>query len=452
MLLSNSPTKLVLPVAQNGSKRTIPVAASPTPGVASFDQGFPVQTSLPVTAGGVPPDWLDMNGLMYQTSNVIRYLNAGAGFVFDSAFANDANIGGYPKGARVLRTDGTGYWLSTVDNNTTDPEGVSAAGWSPDYVSGAASIVMTSSNYTLSAAESGKQIIIVTGLLTANLNLIFPNLIGKWVVINRTTGNFAITCKTSAGTGVVVLVASVVTGDGVNIYGVSDYQPSVTTTGSSPSFTAADGQVTALRTGAQLSVLFNAASSSATLNFNSFGAVALKQYDNTGAKIDAQVAVSMRSRVVYDGTDWVVLDPLPAAVPLAVPSGTVIWVASSTSPAGYLKANGALVSRTTYADLFATIGTVFGVGDGSTTFGLPDLRGEFLRGWDDGRGVDAGRVFGSGQADDFKAHTHTTSTGGTTSNSLNSGGSVNLAASTTGSTGGAETRPRNVALLACIKY
>ena len=57
---------------------------------------------------------------------------------------------------------------------------------------------------------------------------------------------------------------------------------------------------------------------------------------------------------------------------------------------GWLKANGAAVSRTAYGDLFAKIGTVFGSRDGSTTFNLPDLRGEFIRGWDNGRGVDSG--------------------------------------------------------------
>lgn len=66
---------------------------------------------------------------------------------------------------------------------------------------------------------------------------------------------------------------------------------------------------------------------------------------------------------------------------------------------GWLLANGQVVSRTTYADLFAAIGTEYGAGDGATTFSLPDLRGEFLRGWDDGRGVDPGRTLGSVQLD-----------------------------------------------------
>lgn len=79
------------------------------------------------------------------------------------------------------------------------------------------------------------------------------------------------------------------------------------------------------------------------------------------------------------------------------PEGMVSAFARATAPAGWLKANGAAVSRTAYANLFAAIGTTFGAGDGFNTFNLPDLRGEFIRGWDDARGVDVGRQFGSWQ-------------------------------------------------------
>ena len=96
-----------------------------------------------------------------------------------------------------------------------------------------------------------------------------------------------------------------------------------------------------------------------------------------------------------------------AALAGGVPAGAVMHFAMNAPPTGWLKANGALVSRTTYAALFAAIGTTFGVGDGSTTFGLPDLRGEFMRGWDDGRTVDTGRAFGSAQLDGIKTHDHT---------------------------------------------
>lgn len=150
------------------------------------------------------------------------------------------------------------------------------------------------------------------------------------------------------------------------------------------------------------------------------------------------------------------------------PVGTVIWMAANTAPTGYLKCNGAAVSRTTYADLFSRIGTTFGTGDGSSTFNLPDLRGEFVRGWTDGRNVDSGRVFGSAQADEFKLHGHPYRIDPTSGQASGPNGGFQMrvsgqtmpaytgAPSNTngqqiGGSGGDETRPRNVALLACIK-
>lgn len=155
---------------------------------------------------------------------------------------------------------------------------------------------------------------------------------------------------------------------------------------------------------------------------------------------------------------------------LLLRSGLVSWFASSAAPTGWLKANGAAISRTAYADLFAAIGTIYGAGDGSTTFNLPDLRGEFIRGYDDGRGVDAGRTIGSWQDSDNKAHGHSYTDpghahyyrryedpgGGDGSPGGNGRATVLTSTATTGitinSSGGTESRPRNIALLACIKY
>jgi len=135
--------------------------------------------------------------------------------------------------------------------------------------------------------------------------------------------------------------------------------------------------------------------------------------------------------------------------------GQVCFFGMTTAPSGFLKCNGAAVSRSTYADLFAAIGTTYGAGNGSTTFNLPDLRGEFLRGWDDGRGVDSGRAFGSAQADAFKSHNHELFQIGNINTPFNTtAGGTGVAATvgSTGASGGSETRPRNVALLACIKF
>jgi len=185
----------------------------------------------------------------------------------------------------------------------------------------------------------------------------------------------------------------------------------------------------------------------------------------------------------------------------SIPTGTVQAFAGSTAPIGYLLCNGAAVSRTTYSKLFSVIGTTYGAGNGTTTFNVPDLRGEFIRGLDAGRGVDIGRTLGSSQGDLFRSHTHsgsTTADGGHTHTGSTSvagahqhGGvavpgrqlidgddvpfreavsgstdvagnhshslTINAAGSHThslsiNSTGGVETRPRNVAMNFIIKY
>jgi len=121
--------------------------------------------------------------------------------------------------------------------------------------------------------------------------------------------------------------------------------------------------------------------------------------------------------------------------------------------AGFLECDGSLLSRATYAVLFNVIGEKYGAGDGSSTFQIPDLRGEFIRGFDNGRGVDSGRAEGSTQLDEFKSHSHTNGRTTYWNNGIPAGGNpTSSTPSTTGTTGGDETRPRNVAMTFCIKY
>jgi microcystin-dependent protein len=177
----------------------------------------------------------------------------------------------------------------------------------------------------------------------------------------------------------------------------------------------------------------------------------------------------------------------------AAQAGDIKYTACAAAPAGWLAANGAAVSRTTYATLFAAIGTTYGAGDGSTTFNLPDGRGVFVRGLDSSRGLDPGRVLGTYQADSYAAHTHanslydpghthgvydpghlhsiqygvvvTTPGFGLGSSGLSYGsiatgtgytGIANYAATTgitltNASSGGSETRGKNIAFLCCVK-
>ncbi len=150
-----------------------------------------------------------------------------------------------------------------------------------------------------------------------------------------------------------------------------------------------------------------------------------------------------------------------------MPAGAVIFHASPTVPAGYLECNGAAVSRATYAALFAAIGTAHGYGNNSTTFNLPDLRGRFVRGWDHAIARDpdraartaaatggaTGDAVGSVQADQYKSHTHTyplsIGEGGGTPGVM---GYTTSGAAACAASGGNETRPVNINLMACIKY
>ena len=157
-----------------------------------------------------------------------------------------------------------------------------------------------------------------------------------------------------------------------------------------------------------------------------------------------------------------------------VPAGAVFHVAQSTAPNGYLICDGAGYSTSTYVDLFNAIGYTFGGGAGF--FYVPDLRGEFIRGWDGPapRGTDIARAFGSTQTDSVKAHTHDyddlyglnddsgpavydrngnrvyqySSWG---DDGDNDSGNPAYFYSRTAATGDVETRPTNVALLPIIK-
>ena len=143
----------------------------------------------------------------------------------------------------------------------------------------------------------------------------------------------------------------------------------------------------------------------------------------------------------------------------ANPAGMVAFFGNSSAPTGWLKCNGAAVSRTTYSELYSAIGTTYGVGDNSTTFNVPDLRAEFIRGLDDSRGVDTGRAIGSAQTDMVGPHNHLIDY--FVGHNIITGSPIVASTSplyvtweklTTNNNSGTETRPRNIAMLACIKY
>ena len=154
------------------------------------------------------------------------------------------------------------------------------------------------------------------------------------------------------------------------------------------------------------------------------------------------------------------VDPTTAPLSTWKPStgdkpGKFVGFAMNAAPAGYLFCNGAAVSRTLYPDLFAAIGVTWGIGDGGTTFNLPDAQGQFLRGFDVAGAVDPGRAFATEQGHAIEAHTHTDVTYASLDANLGPPAAnswTSTAAGVTGTTGGAETRPVNIAVLICIAF
>lgn len=146
------------------------------------------------------------------------------------------------------------------------------------------------------------------------------------------------------------------------------------------------------------------------------------------ASFAANMAAALGARIRFDAAQS--LNSTQIAQALAnlaltnrqVPAGSIVSVIGTAAPPGFLKANGASLSRSTYADLWAyaqACGALvdeatfssgrwgcFSTGDGSTTFRIPDLRGEFIRAWDDGRSIDSGRTIGSSQGSQNLSHNH----------------------------------------------
>lgn len=135
-------------------------------------------------------------------------------------------------------------------------------------------------------------------------------------------------------------------------------------------------------------------------------------------------------------------------------TGSVVWFVRQTCPNGFLSADGTLIPGGEHPKLAVAMGK-----GANESFTLPDLRGSFIRGWDGegatAKNLDPGRIFGSYQEDEFKSHSHLyrdplnrNGSGG----NKGPGHDHNYSLINTEPTGGSETRPKNIALMPCIKY
>lgn len=188
-------------------------------------------------------------------------------------------------------------------------------------------------------------------------------------------------------------------------------------------------------------------------------------WESDGVSVWSQIYGMLLGSIDYVGPSFELIFPGVDQTGNTAPVGSIHAYGGEKEPLGYFLCKGQAVSRVVYAELFDKLGESFGAGNGTTTFNIPDLRGQFLRGFADGTGIDGSRVFGSQQAADIGGHNHNAAGAGDfitydptyTAYDLNSiaGGNGGRVDSNTGSTGtniGSETRPDNVAVSYIIKF
>lgn len=263
------------------------------------------------------------------------------------------------------------------------------------------SVSTTGGTTTLSDSQEIVNAIRVSGTLVSNSVIVFSGRGGSWIVENNTTGSYSVTCKVTGQTGVTIEQggAAVVYCNGTDI----DY-------GNPPASATAEVTVASATTADVLGAASETVAVSGTTTVTSFGTGANRKrfVRATGAFKITHNATSLicpggQDIVTASGDTFLLVSDASsnvriheyqraAAPPQALPIGTVVDYAGTAAPSFWLFAYGQNVSRTTYAALFAVLGTTYGVGDASTTFGLPDLRGRVIAGKDDMGGSSANRL------------------------------------------------------------
>jgi microcystin-dependent protein len=285
--------------------------------------------------------------------------------------------------------DQSGIWGQTTNNNL---------GYLIEQsVAGVIAITMTDANYTLSnfngvVDEARNQVLVMSGALTATRNVIAPLVEKTYIVQNSTTGSQSIQIIGSSGLGVTIPngITALVYCDGTNFYNAIS--------GSAGNFTV----------NGNLSVTGN---ETITGTLGVTGATSL----TTGS-----ISGIMTAPTAAAGTNTTQIATTAFVLSNGAPTGGLIMWGTGTAPSGWLLCAGAAVSRTTYAALFAVIGTTFGVGDGSTTFNLPNYTNRMPYGTTvaaTGGSADAVVVSHTHTAistDSGHSHTITTSTGNST--------------------------------------
>jgi microcystin-dependent protein len=261
-------------------------------------------------------------------------------------------------------------------------------------------VTLTNVDYTNDQAK--KRVLRCTGTLVGNLTLVVPNAKKTYLLINATAGAFTVSLKTSSGTAKTVTqtTSAELYCDGSDNVTFVTPQCNPTTGAPADASGAAASSVSVTPTG-------NLAAT------NAQAALAELQTDIDNRQPLSAELTAIDGITPAKGTTYVGNGTAPAALAVGAnyttqiadsgeatglryafvqPIGVILPYGGTSAPTGWLLAYGQAVSRSTYAALFAVYSTTYGVGDGSTTFNLPDLRGRVPAGQDDMGGTSANRL------------------------------------------------------------
>ena len=277
--------------------------------------------------------------------------------------------------------DNPNSWGSILNTNVIDLIDDAIAGYEIVSVS---STGITLSDNTGAVDQSRNASLEFAGTLTANVTITIPSEEKTYFIRENTTGSFAVQVKTVSGSAITLIQQnnSFISCDGTSIYEL-DTPTSVDT------FTA-NSITTSILAATDVSTTTLTATSIATsvVDASSITVTGITVTGNVSASAITVSGNVSATEFYGDGSNL-------TGIGGVLPTGIVVPYAGTSEPSGYLFCYGQQISRTTYSDLFSAVGTTYGVGDGSTTFNLPDLRGRVVAGQDDMGGSSANRLTGS---------------------------------------------------------
>ncbi len=367
---SSPPKKQPLPFGTNGQRENLLEDTPAGDNTASYSKGFPPVTMILKAAGGLPPKGQDMNQILFELSDLMRWASTGAINAFDPAFSSA--ISGYPSGALVLSDAGDKIFISVIDNNTDNPNSTNTGSWknAADFI-GVSESVQQDIDGKLAKEQNGADIP-DKPLFRKNVGLV-----KQTNQFDATAGSIALNTAwgwggsgyNQAWTAETFLTWARNAANGGRVFRNDTATPYSKRYGSGVFMRAGD-----------------------TWSLISVGAIAGGP-DVNGVRISSGNNSGSETQSYELWTNQNLPNPISASefagIPLPFPG--------AVAPSGFLKCNGQAFDKTTYPIL----AELYPSGH------LPDLRGEFIRGWDDGRKVDTGRALLSSQGDAIRNITAT---------------------------------------------